>query len=385
MARIGIDAIAIAPDGKGVSRYEKNMIRALCELDSKHEYYVFLNDAFQTDWFPKRPNLTCIRIPIWKTFLCEQFQFPYYAKKWKLDLIHQTGYRLSSLTAIPTILFIFEVPYYRSEWAKKWQKQKNWYGKISDQLTLSFFPKSLRIAERILVGSQSTKDSLVENFDVTADKIHVVYMGCEESFKPCCPGSTRSDVIKEFGISGEYILHFATRDFRENTDLVLRAFQRIKKEFPHPLQLVLAGGGNYQLDQDLTEGIVKLPFLAEEQLITLYQNARLYVDPSFYEGFGFQILEAMACGVPVIASNTTSIPEILGSAGLLIDPTDSGALEKGMIRILKDQNLWSRMREQGIEQAKRFDWQKAASETLSIYEKVLGLQAHESRDQVLTH
>src|SRR3989344_32087 len=375
MARIGIDATAVAPNGKGVSRYEKNLIQTLCELDSRHEYYVFLNGAVGKSWFSERPNVHWVRIPIWKKFFCEQFQFPYYAKKLKLDLIQQTSYRLSFLSSVPTVLCIFEAPYFRSQWANKWQKQKSWYAKISDRLTLSFFPKSLRIAKRILVGSQNTKNSLMKSFNIASNKIRVVYLGCEESFKPLSQSRTRSTAMNEFGISGKYILHFATGDFRENTELVLKAFQGVRKRLDNGIQLVLAGAGAYCLERDLAHDVVKLPFLAEEKLIALYQGASLYVDPSFYEGFGFQILEAMACGIPVIASNATSIPEILGSAGLLIDPTDSNALEEGMIRVLRDQNLWNQMRDQGIEQAKRFNWQKAALETLSVYEEILGLEA----------
>jgi len=369
MARIGIDATSILPNGKGLSRYEKNIVQSLSCLESEHEYFVFLNDSFRVNLSVKKSNWHFLPVPIWKTLFWEQLQLPCYAKKFKLDLIHHSLDRPSYLAEVPIVLFLFESPHSRSEWIPKRSKGKSWYIKMSHQLTQSVFPHTLRLAKRIIVSSECTKTDLIENFQVSADKIRVIYPGCEEGFKPLLDTEALLNIRRELGAPEGYILHFATGDPRENTNLVLRAFQQARSRLPKGIKLVLAGGGAEA--EALPEESIRLPFLTGERLITVFQGARLYVDPSLYEGFGFQILEAMACGIPTIATQCASVPEILGQAGFLVDPKDEDTFTERIIQVLTNENLWNRMRHKGLERAKQFRWEKAARETLFAYQEVL--------------
>jgi len=365
--RIGIDAIS--PAGKGTMKYQKNIVESLSRLNSNHKYYVFINEALPSRFSLNQPNWSPAPIAFRKGLLWEQLQLPYYAHKFKLDLVHTVRDRLPYLPTVPIILFLFEIPHHRSQDSTEWGEKKDWYCQISDQLTLSLFPHSLACAKRILVSSESTKKDLVERFQVPDKKIKVTQPGLEDAFKPLRDEPSLLKIRQELGAPNGYILHFSTQDPRENTALVVRAFLQARPRLPKGMKLLVAGGGRGT--EGVSEGVIHLAFLTGQSLVAVYQGASLYVDPSFYEGFGFQILEAMACGVPVIASNRTSIPEIVGDAGILIDPKDGDALGQAMIQVLRDGNLRDEMRRRGLERAKQFSWEKTAQGTLVAYEEIL--------------
>ncbi len=365
MARIGINATAISRTGKGISNYQKNIILALLETDSTHEYFVFLNKAQESPFFSAKSNWHFIQVPIWNYFIWEQFQLPYFARKLKLDLFHDTSDRFSILLHIPSVLFLFEIPGYRYDVSHN--GKSNLYHRISKRLLVSMFPQTLKKTKYILASSANTKKDLVERFLVEPEKIQVNYPGYEQHFKPAGTEKEILEIRKRLGAPEGYVLHFATGDLRENTKIVMRSFKAVSVKFPK-LKLIVGGGGIKAQDEP---NIIYLPFLTGDSLVQAYQGARLYVDPSSYEGFGFQLVEAMACGVPVIASTKTCIPEIVGNAGILIDPKDESGLIQNMIQILEDDKLRERMRLRGLERVKQFDWNKTASETLNAYDEIL--------------
>lgn len=367
MARIGINATAISPSGKGVSNYQRSIIEALSELDVDHEYFVFLDSAYGISLSIQKQNWHLIPVPILNHFFWEQFQLPYYARKFKLDLFHSTSDRPSVLLSIPQILFLFEIPHYRCGLNGNSSGKLKIYSRISERLLVSMFPRSLKQTKCILVSSHNTKKDLMAHFQIDPGKIRVNYPGCGNQFKPI-DEKNLLEIRKQMGAPQGYVLHFATGDSRENTDVVVESFNYAKGRLPKGIKLILAGGGAN--GPYASENIICLPFLTGESLIRAYQGAKLYIDPSFYEGFGFQIVEAMACGVPVIVSNKTCIPEIVGDAGFLSDP---GAEQMGqaIVRVLTDERLWNKLRQKGIDQAKKFDWQETARQTLAAYEDLL--------------
>jgi len=287
MARIGIDATAISPSGKGVSNYQKNIIQALSELDSPHEYFVFLNKTHYVPSFYGKQNWHFIPVSIWNHFFWEQFQLPYFARKFKLDLFHNTSDRFPILLDIPLILFLFEIPHYRYGLTVNGNGKSKIYNWISEWLSISMFPRSLKQAKRVLVSSHHTKKDLVERFQVEPRKIQVNYPGRGNFFKPLVDERCFLEIRKRMGAPEGYVLHFATGDLRENTETVIKSFNAAKGRLPKGLKLILAGGGA-KIQND-SKDIIYLPFLTGDSLIQVYQGAKLYVDPSSYEGFGFQI------------------------------------------------------------------------------------------------
>lgn len=369
MARIGIDATSISLNGKGVSKYQRNMIASLSELGSDHDYYVFLNETFRDSSFIANQNWHFIFVPIWKALLWEQFQIPCWIAKLKLDLMQLTSERFPFLSNIPTALYLFENPRDRYRLLDTCDGKRRIYDQVAGWLTTVLFPKSLSRASCICVSSESTKKNLLEQFQVLPEKIRVVYPGREPSFRPVPNEKTRIEIRRTIGCPNGYVLHFATGDPRENTKLVVDSFEKAKGKLPPGLKLVIAGGGKSR--SNFSENIIHLPFLTGTRLIETYQGASLYVDPSLYEGFGFQILEAMACGIPVISTQRMSIPEIVGEAGILLDPEDVTGFTQSMIQILTDGDLSEQMKLKGLLRAETFSWQKTARETLDIYNEIL--------------
>ena len=190
----------------------------------------------------------------------------------------------------------------------------------------------------------------------------------------------RVELNIKYKISRQFILYVGTVELRKNIPLLIRSFHKLLTK-GLKLQLVLIGIHGYGFDQilkiinelSISEDVVILGYVPNEDIIKFYNIAKLFVFPSLYEGFGLPPLEAMACGCPVITSNISSLPEIVGNAGVLMDPYDPDDLSRKMYQILINKTLQNDLQKKGLKQAKKFSWEKSAHETWKIYEKVLEL------------
>jgi glycosyltransferase involved in cell wall biosynthesis len=276
------------------------------------------------------------------------------------------------------VLSVIEIPDYRIQFAQ--QRGFNFlYTGLSHRYNRFFFSPSLRKAEVIIAGSNSTKIDLIQKYGVDEKKIRVVYQGPDEQF---CVAKDEKDLVNtrnKYNAQTGYFLHISSSDPRDNTQAVIRALQRVKPELRIPKKLIIGGDMDSEKlgfkklirELNLENSIIFTGRLSEEELLALYQAADLFIDPSLYEGFGLQVVEAMACGIPVITSNLTSLPEIVGDAAILVNPTDIDSLTSAMVRVLTDSRLQNSMRQKSLERAKLFSWDKAARETLAIYEELL--------------
>jgi len=236
-----------------------------------------------------------------------------------------------------------------------------------------------RHATVVLADSQATKDDLVRACGVDPAKVRVVYLGRDETLGPVQDASTLAAVRERYGIAGRYLLYVGTLQPRKNLARVIEAFGRVadRPAFAD-VQLVLAGKHGW-LYEDLfgqtaragLSGRVIFPgYVAEADLPGLLSAALAFVFPSLHEGFGIPVLEAGACGVPVITSNTSSLPEVAGDAALLVDPHDVDAIAEAMYRLVTDAGLRAELARRGQENVKRFSWEKCARETLAVLEAV---------------
>jgi len=367
MARIGIDATSVSTHGKGVSRYQRNIVQSLSRLESNHEYYVFLNEAYRISPFVQEPNWHFVSVKIWKEILWEQIEIPRWIRRLALDLFHVTTDRIPYFSKGPFLLQLFEVPDHRVRFVQKAPSRYSLYKRMAEVSRLVFFPSSVGRAARILVSSKNTQKELTDKYHMDPQKMRVVPLSHETTFRPETDSRTVSETRKNLGAPAGYILHFSTQDPRENTEAVLAAFEKAKNQIERNIKLLIIGIEEKKKRKD----VIYKGYLDERELVRIYQAALAYVDPSFYEGFALQILEAIACGVPVVASRRSSIPELVGDAGILIDPEDAEAIAHAMTRILMDDNLWREIRQKGLERAKLFSWEKTARQTLSAYEEIL--------------
>jgi glycosyltransferase involved in cell wall biosynthesis len=251
------------------------------------------------------------------------------------------------------------------------KESARYYGHIDD---------AVRWTDHIIAVSESTKRDTVDHLGVPEDKITVVYEAANPIFRPVSEDKAREQVRNRHGIDGRFILFVSTIEPRKNVPTLMRALWQLVECYKEDVHLVLAGGKGW-LYEDAFAAVDELELdnrvhfvgrVSSEDLLYLYNSADLLAHPAFYEGFGLPPLEAMACGLPVIVSNVSSLPEVVGDAGLLIDPHDVDELTVGMWRVLTDEELRQEMIEKGLRQAARFSWDRAASETLEIYRLVAG-------------
>jgi glycosyltransferase involved in cell wall biosynthesis len=240
-----------------------------------------------------------------------------------------------------------------------------------------------RVAAHILADSQATKDDLVAAYGVNPAKVTVVYPGRDESLKRVDDPEAQAAVRERYGIGPRYVLYVGMLQPRKNLVRLIRAFARLiaqAEDIPADLELVLAGQPGWLSDDILAEPArldvaarVRFPgYVADDDLAALISGALVFAHPSLYEGFGFPVLEAQACGVPVLTSSVSSLPEVAGDAARLVDPTDVDAIADGLRRLLTDDGLRADLIARGYANLRRFSWERAAREVLGVLEHVGG-------------
>jgi glycosyltransferase involved in cell wall biosynthesis len=239
----------------------------------------------------------------------------------------------------------------------------------------TFTRLSVRRARRVIAVSESTKRDLVEQYGLSPDKVDVVHNGVDPGFQPLPVGQVAA-FRREKGLPDRFILFVGTLEPRKNVVRLVEAYARLTKERP-PLMLV--GGKGWLYDEiftrvealGLSSEVRFVGYVPADALPLWYSAADLFVYPSLYEGFGLPPLEAMACGTAVISSTASSLPEVVGEAGLLIDPADTEALAKAMEQVLSDTEMRKQMQSAGLVQAQNFSWEKTARQTIESYRRAL--------------
>jgi glycosyltransferase involved in cell wall biosynthesis len=242
--------------------------------------------------------------------------------------------------------------------------------------------KAMKDADKIITISDFTKNELINYTGISSDKIKTIYLGPDEEFRPLSSKEIE-DSRKEYKLPESFILYVGSEQSRKNFQLIIKAFYKLKKKYGlEELKLVKAGSSQipdvlrnkiFDLIKELNleNDVIFTDYVTDDTLIKMYNAAELFVFPSLYEGFGLPPLEAMACGCPVITSNTSSLPEVVGEAGLMIDPHDVDSLTESMYKILSDNGLKKELSKKSLERAKMFSWQKTADQTLEVYKEVL--------------
>jgi glycosyltransferase involved in cell wall biosynthesis len=319
VARLGIDATSDVPGGKGIARVQRQTVEALRSL-GRHELVVFSRAL--------RPSIVREQV------------VPLAYRRHALDAFLTWSERLPLLGGGRYLVWLFEPPTHRIETNRAVGAGP--YQRGADLVTQALWRRSLRRAAVVFTGSNATRDAL----DVPA---RTLYPGLDPRFRPEASGS---------GPRSRYVLYIGSRDPREDTAAALRAFAQVDAE-------VRVAGGWVGPPQ---ERVTYLGRVSDDELVGLYRGAAAYVDTSRYEGFGFQVLEAMACGAPVIATGGTSIPEIVGDAGIVCAPED---LRAQLERVLGDPSLAAELRSRGRARASQFTWEHVARTIADAVDEVV--------------
>jgi glycosyltransferase involved in cell wall biosynthesis len=243
-------------------------------------------------------------------------------------------------------------------------------------------PRLIRNCDQIIVVSESTKNDIITRFKINQDMIEVIPLGIDRSV--FYPRNTDREILGRYNVSGEYILYVGTDVPRKNLPNLVRAFANIADKIPHHLvlvgpirkkmieKLIFKMPINWKMKNELMSRIIVVGYIDFKDLPTIYSAASVLVLPSLYEGFGFPPLEAMSCGTPVIVSSNSSLKETVNNCGVYIhNPSDVEEISELIKKVLDDQNLRSNLSKLGIQNAKRFTWEKTVSDTIRVYEKIL--------------
>ncbi len=241
-------------------------------------------------------------------------------------------------------------------------------------------PLFVRAADAIIAVSQQTRRDLLAHYATPAAKVRVIYEGIDDRFAR--RSDYQSDLRGRYSPDRPYLLMVGTLEPRKNHATAMRALARLKQT-GHPHRLLIAGGQGWLFEPvvalvaelGLTDDVTFAGRVPDDDLPALYAGADALLLPSLYEGFGFPVLEAMACGTPVVCSHSSSLPEVAGDAALLVPPTDDEALAAALERILTEPGLADELRQRGTAQAARFRWEMCAAETVELYREVAGRRA----------
>ncbi|SNB46598.1 glycosyltransferase family 1 protein [Geobacter sp. DSM 9736] len=365
--RIAIDASTISTQG-GPRTYVLGLLDALLRLDRENEYVVFYNDPAHLGRFSGAiEEVLPGKKPLSRLFR-EHVLLPLACRRHRVDILHCPKSAIPLFSPCPVVVTLHDLIPLKHPETEKFAARVYWRLQI---------PIAARRSDFIITDSEHARREIMEDFGVPAGKIEAVMLG----FDPAMDGGAAEDgaaVRQRYHLPDKYILYVGTIQPRKNLDTLIEAFARLRKEGEVREKLVIVGRKGWLYDRlfaritelGLEEEIVFTGFIPDEDLPHIYRGANVFVYISLFEGFGLPPLEAMACGVPVITSDTTSLPEVVGDAGIALPPTDVEGVALAIRRVLTDAGTASRMRERGVERARLFSWDAAAQRTLSLYRQV---------------
>jgi glycosyltransferase involved in cell wall biosynthesis len=371
--RIGIDAHSIGGRQSGNETYYRSLLQALDHVDKDHEYLVYgtnhsalLDLQLDRQRFrisQVRPAMRYARIPV---------AMPLKAYCDRLDVFHAQHIippfvKCRTVTTIPDLAH---------------EHYPEYFPPFQVALTKRLIPWSARKADHIITVSRYSKTDLVDRYAINPDKITVTYEAAGREYYPRDRGQARERIARRYGIEKPFILYVGRLQGRKNLVRLVEAYAHVRHAGAEH-QLVLVGKKEWMAepilakvaDLGLEDDVVLTGYVASEDLPWFYNAADVFAYPSFFEGFGLPVIEAMACGTPVITSTGSSLQEVAGEAALIVDPSDVTSIRLALEQMLGNEALRVKLGRAGIRRSRQFDPDQTAEETVSVYEKVAGLES----------
>jgi glycosyltransferase involved in cell wall biosynthesis len=365
--KIGLEAErANHPHPTGVEHYAAQVIKGLARLDHVNQYILYFRTKPQ-QWFYELPS----------NFKLKVLYFPKFWIQIRLSLemlLHPVDVLVILASALPlfhtrkAVITAHDIAF--EIFSGIYTGFNNYYQK--------FFARfAVWRATKILAVSDATKQDLIKIYKTNPSKISVTHLGVGSEFKPL-PYESVQHVLDKHSLSyKKYILFLGTLQPRKNIIKLIDAYLKLKKDYRIEEKLVIGGGRGWlwepimeKIEEAKSSGVVYLDYISENERAPLYNGASVFCLVSNYEGFGLPPLEAMACGTPVVVSNISSLPEVVGDAGELVDPSSADSIAEGILKVLMDKNLQTEMSKKGIEQARKFTWEETARKTLEVLESL---------------
>jgi glycosyltransferase involved in cell wall biosynthesis len=367
--RIAINTLLLKRKPHGVGNYIKNLVWSLGRLDSANEYlllgsrenlchFAALPTNFEIHFAPSHPV---------QRILWEQTVLPLKLLRNKIDLYHGPAFVVPFAKTCPRVVTIHDASFRLTPECHSHQR-RIYYRAI--------VPAIMKASDGIITVSKSAKSDLLDVAAVPPGKVSVIPLGVDPQFQPVAAPHLLERIRRKYGLPRDFILFVGMIEPRKNLETLVDAY--LADSLSARFDLVLAGslgwGYSHLLRKIAASGApdrIRLPgYIEAGDLAALYSAAAVFAYPSFYEGFGLPVLEAMACGTPVVTSSVSSLPEVAGTAALLADPHDSGALASALHSILSNANLRADLSRRGLDRAKSFTWTRTAEKTLALYRRI---------------
>jgi glycosyltransferase involved in cell wall biosynthesis len=370
---IAIDAHSVGTGLAGNETYAANLVEALAEVDQENRYTVYVTRPeafarFNGRWPNVRarrtlPHTPLLRIPI--TLSAELRRRP-------VDLLH-VQYTSPPLAPCRVVATVHDLSF---EHLPGTFKRRSWM-----QLRMTV-RATVRRAAHVIAPSEYTRRDLIETYKLDPERVTAIPLAASPRFRPVTNVTELERVRARYGITREYVLAVGSIQPRKNLSRLVRAYSGLRRERGRSNlpQLVLVGKKAWLYGETLKaveeegvgDSVVLTGYVSEGDLPALYSGALCFAYPSYYEGFGLPPLEAMSCGTAVLTGDRTSLPEVVGDAGLTADPFDTGAIARALARLIEDAPLRADLGARGLQRASAFDWRDTARMTLQVYRRVMG-------------
>lgn len=377
--RIGFNGFFLGQEGTGSGQYTHHLLHALAQVSRGDEYLLYARAGSRHSAMWSAHEL---RTPFTWRFdnldkvWFEQIAFPRVCRQAAVDVCHVPYFASPLFPTSPTVVTVHDLiplllPAYR--------------GSLLVRLYTQLVAAAARRANQIITDSLASKNDIIKHLRVPARRVHVIYLAVDSACRRISGEKRLGAVRRKYGLPEEYVLYLGGFDQRKNLRTMLHAYQHVLQVIGDATPALVVAGRLPSVETPLfpnpqrmarelgiEQHVLFIGWVAEEDKPALYSGARFFVFLSLYEGFGLMLLEAMSCGTPVLAANSSSLPEIVGDSGLLVNPTDLDEISTGMLNLLQDAALRERLGETALVQAAKFDWKRTAEQTRRVYELALG-------------
>ena len=378
--KIGIEGQRLFRKKKhGMDMVALELIRNLQEIDKINEYFIFVKPDEDHTALSETPNFKIIELeggpyPTW-----EQVALPRAAKKYGCEILHCTSNTAPYFSDIPLVTTLHDIIYMESSYAKILKGSATTYQKFGNVYRKLIVPRVVKKSDKIITVSHFEKNRIAEFFEIEEDnRLEAVYNGVSTHFKPISDEAELKRVKEKYDLPENFFFFLGNTDPKKNTKGVLKAFSDFLKQTKSDYKLVMLDYDMNELkklldeigDKQLMNQIVLTGYVVNTDLPAIYSLSTIFLYPSLRESFGIPMLEAMACGVPVITSNTSSMPEVSGDAAHIVNPYNPEEITEGIIKILSEKEYSENLCKKGIERSKLFSWKNMAEQILVLYNEI---------------
>ncbi|WP_205728955.1 glycosyltransferase family 4 protein [Flagellimonas onchidii] len=377
--KIGIEGQRLFRKKKhGMDMVALELIKNLQRIDQKNEYVVFVKPDFDDTCIPNAPNFKVVQLDSkWGYPGWEQIALPRAAHKEGCDVLHCTSNTGPLFSKVPIITTLHDIIYLES--ISLFKKEGTWYQKLGNMYRRYFVPPVIRKSKKVITVSNYEKERINNYFGFKDDRLTAIYNGVGSHFKKVTDLGELASAKEKYKLPDNFFFFLGNTDPKKNTKGVLKAFADFNKIYPGQYKLVMLDYDEGELlklldtagGREIRELIHLTGYVSNTDLPAIISQSAIFLYPSLRESFGIPILEGMACGVPVITSNTSSMPEVAGEgSALMVDPFNPLEITNAIRAIVEDKVLAKVLAEKGIKRAKHFSWESMAKNVLELYEDV---------------